>query len=107
MNLNIQQKHMINRQLMPNFIIDENILKIFSVVKREDFLPDKLKNIAYIDDNIFFEDRFMLRTLYLAKILKSMIENSKIRKTLSENIFSLNKKNITRNICNLILDEIN
>ena len=72
MNLNIQQKHMINRQLMPNFIIDENIIKIFSMVKREDFLPNKFKNMAYIDDNIFFEDRFMLRTLYLAKILTFM-----------------------------------
>ena len=72
MNLNIQQKHMIDRQLMPNFIIDEKIIKIFSIVKREDFLPNKFKNIAYIDDNIFFEDRFMLRTLYLAKILTFM-----------------------------------
>ena len=33
MNLNIQQKHMIDRQLMPNFIIDEKIIKIFSIVK--------------------------------------------------------------------------
>ena len=69
----------------------------------------QMKNSRYLESKeaAIVIDQENFTENYLAKILKSMIENSKIRKTLSENIFSLNKKNITRNICNLILDEIN
>jgi len=69
----------------------------------------QMKNSRYLESKeaAIVIDQENFTETYLAKILKSLIENSKIRKTLSENIFSLNKKNITKNICNLILDEIN
>ena len=63
MNLNIQQKHMIDRQLMPNFIIDEKIIKIFSIVKREDFLPNKF-NIGNTSDLPFNFNEYIYNLLY-------------------------------------------
>ena len=43
---------------------------------------------------------------YLAQVLKSLIINSEIRKSLSKNISKLNEKNITKNICNQIIKEM-
>ncbi|MAR77418.1 MAG: undecaprenyldiphospho-muramoylpentapeptide beta-N-acetylglucosaminyltransferase [Gammaproteobacteria bacterium] len=69
----------------------------------------QMKNCRYLESKeaAIVIDQKNLTDVYLAKILKSLIENSKIRKTLSENILNLKKKDATENICNLILDEIN
>ncbi len=68
-------------------------------MKNSRYLESKEAAIV-IDQKSFTEDN-------LAKILKSLIENTKIRKSLSENIFKLNKKDITKNICDQIIEEIN
>jgi protein-L-isoaspartate(D-aspartate) O-methyltransferase len=62
--------NMIESQLKPNNIIDENLIAAFEKVDQEDFLPDSLKNLSYIDDHIkFTKTSFILRPLIFAKFL--------------------------------------
>jgi len=42
--------NMIESQLRPNNIIDENLIAAFEKVEQEDFLPVSLQNLSYIDD---------------------------------------------------------
>jgi len=61
---------MIESQLRPNNIIDENLIAAFEKVDQEDFLPDSLKNLSYIDDHIkFTKTSFILKPLIFAKFL--------------------------------------
>ena len=56
--------NMIESQLRPNNIIDENLIAAFQKVHQEDFLPDSLKNLSYIDDHIkFSQHSFILKPL--------------------------------------------
>jgi len=62
--------NMIESQLRPNNIIDENLIEAFQKVHQEDFLPDSLKNLSYIDDHIkFTKSSFILKPLIFAKFL--------------------------------------
>ena len=62
--------NMIESQLKPNNIIDENLIAAFYKVPQEDFLPDALKNLSYIDDHIkFSKHSFILKPLIFAKFL--------------------------------------
>ena len=73
MNLNfeIARELMVLNQLKPNKISDQNILDIFKYTPKENFLPEKLKNICYSDNNInLFENRGYLKNLHLAQIIK-------------------------------------
>ncbi len=73
MNLNfeIARELMVLNQLKPNKISDQNILNIFKYTPKENFLPEKLKNICYSDNNInLFENRGYLKNLHLAQIIK-------------------------------------
>ncbi len=63
---------MINGQLIANLITNDKILEAFNSIDREDFLTSDKKSIAYIDDHIFFNRRFLLKPYYLAKILTFM-----------------------------------
>ncbi len=61
---------MIESQLRPNNITDENLIAAFQKVQQENFLPDSLKNLSYIDDHIkFSKDSFILKPLIFAKFL--------------------------------------
>jgi len=63
--------NMIESQLRPNNIIDENLISAFEKVDQEDFLPDSLKNLSYIDDHIkFTKNSFILKPLIFCKIFK-------------------------------------
>jgi len=65
-----RQLNMIESQLRPNNIIDENLILAFQKVKQENFLPEELKKLSYIDDHIRFSKKsFILKPLIFAKFL--------------------------------------
>lgn len=43
---------MVVSQLQPNGVSDERVLEAYRSVKREDFLPEHLKAVCYLDENI-------------------------------------------------------
>jgi protein-L-isoaspartate(D-aspartate) O-methyltransferase len=64
---------MIESQLRPNNIIDENLIAAFEKVQQEEFLPDRLQNLSYIDDHIkFSKNSFILKPLIFAKLLNNI-----------------------------------
>ena len=68
----------------------------------------QMKNSMYLERNeaAIVINQKKLTQAYLAQILKSLIINPEIRDLLSKNILKLNKKNITKNICDQIIKEV-
>ena len=68
----------------------------------------QMKNSMYLENNeaAIVINQKNLTQAYLSKTLKSLITNPEIRESLSENISKLNKKNITKNICDQIIKEM-
>jgi protein-L-isoaspartate(D-aspartate) O-methyltransferase len=65
-----RQLNMIESQLKPNNIIDENLISAFQKVKQENFLPEELKKLSYMDDHISFSKKsFILKPVIFAKFL--------------------------------------
>ena len=68
-----QRNEMVESQLRPNLVLNENILQAFSTVKREKYFSTKFQSISYIDDNIFINnERFVLRPFVLGKLISNL-----------------------------------
>lgn len=79
MSLNYQKARdlMVENQLRPNKISNPDILDLFRHIKKEDFLPDDVKELSYLDIDIDLEqNRGYLKNLHIAQL----ISNSKINK---------------------------
>ncbi len=69
---NIARRHMIDGQLLPNDVTDENVIDAIEQVNRQAFVPEAHKGVAYIDKSIkIADDRYMLEPLTFAKLLSS------------------------------------
>jgi protein-L-isoaspartate(D-aspartate) O-methyltransferase len=75
-----RQLNMIESQLRPNNIIDDNLISAFQKVKQENFLPEELKKLSYMDDHISFSKKsFILKPLIFAKFLNILkLESSDV-----------------------------
>tara|TARA_B100000029_G_scaffold222085_1_gene219816 strand:+ start:1511 stop:2164 length:654 start_codon:yes stop_codon:yes gene_type:complete len=70
-NFNIARKNMVKNQLMTNNINENNILKAFESIPRENFLPFNSKLKAYFDEDIeIINNRFLLEPRVIANIIK-------------------------------------
>lgn len=67
---------MVQCQLLPVGIRDDELLRAFEEIKREDFLPTEYSNMAYEDRNIKYKGKLALRPILVAHL----IESSKIEK---------------------------
>jgi protein-L-isoaspartate(D-aspartate) O-methyltransferase len=58
--------------LRPNKVLNPDLLRAFSIVPREDFLPALNRQVAYIDSHILLtKGRFLLSPFVLAQLLNS------------------------------------
>lgn len=63
--------NMITGQIMTGDVNDDNVINALESVDRSAFVPDKLKQIAYIDEDIALGGgRFLLEPLIFARLLK-------------------------------------
>ena len=79
MNLNYQKARdlMVENQLRPNKIKDPVILNLFKKIRKEDFLPESIKELSYSDlDLDIGNNRGYLKNLHIAQL----ISNAKINK---------------------------
>ncbi|MBL8831178.1 MAG: protein-L-isoaspartate O-methyltransferase [Rhodospirillales bacterium] len=61
--------NMVESQLRTNKVIDERIVAAMSRVARESFLPDALRSIAYVDEDIpLGGDRFLIEPMVFARL---------------------------------------
>jgi protein-L-isoaspartate(D-aspartate) O-methyltransferase len=65
------RKNMLDCQLSTNGINDNHVLSSFNQIPRELFLPDKLKPLAYIDEDLPFENGgFLMEPLIFARMVQ-------------------------------------
>ena len=65
------RQNMIEGQLRPNRVTDPRLLAAIADLPREHFLPEPLKGIAYVDDDIpLGRGRFLIEPLVLCRMLQ-------------------------------------
>lgn len=64
---------MVDSQLRPNRITDERVIDAFLRVQRELFVPQKLRGVAYIDDDLpLGGGRYLMRPMVVARLLQAL-----------------------------------
>lgn len=75
---NAARINMINGQITTGDVNDDTVLEALSSVERELFVPDALRNVAYVDDDLSLGNgRFLIEPLVFARMLK----HARIQKT--------------------------
>jgi protein-L-isoaspartate(D-aspartate) O-methyltransferase len=65
--------NMIERQLQPNKITDERLINAFASIRREVFVPERLRAIAYADDDLPLGDgRYLMAPMVAARLLQAL-----------------------------------
>jgi protein-L-isoaspartate(D-aspartate) O-methyltransferase len=68
----IARVHMIESQLRPNKVRDVRVLAAFAAIRRELFVPEHLKPVAYIDEDLpLGANRFLMEPAIAARLLQS------------------------------------
>ncbi|HZK88537.1 MAG TPA: protein-L-isoaspartate O-methyltransferase [Stellaceae bacterium] len=64
--------NMIERQLQPNKITDERVINAFASLRREVFVPEKLRAIAYSDSELALgTGRYLMAPMLAARLLQA------------------------------------
>jgi len=64
--------HMIESQLRPNKVTDERVLRAFGRLRRELFVPEALRAVAYIDEDLpLGRDRYLMEPMVLGRLLQA------------------------------------
>ena len=64
--------NMIERQLQPNKVTDERLINAFANVRRELFVPERLRAIAYSDDDLpLGNGRYLMEPMVAARLLQA------------------------------------
>jgi protein-L-isoaspartate(D-aspartate) O-methyltransferase len=63
---------MIESQLRPNKVIDARVLGAFAQIRRELFVPEHLRAVAYIDEDLpLGSGRFLMEPMVVARLLQA------------------------------------
>lgn len=63
---------MVQSQIQPNDVYDEDVLEAFEATPRERFVPEHLKDVAYIDEDISYAGHhFLLEPITHARIIQA------------------------------------
>lgn len=64
--------NMIERQLQPNKVTDERVINAFAGVRRELFVPERLRAVAYADDDLPLGDgRYLMAPMVAARLIQA------------------------------------
>jgi protein-L-isoaspartate(D-aspartate) O-methyltransferase len=64
--------NMIERQLQPNRVTDERVINAFANIRRELFVPERLRAIAYADDDLpLGAGRYLMAPMVAARLLQA------------------------------------
>ncbi|OYQ33775.1 protein-L-isoaspartate O-methyltransferase [Niveispirillum lacus] len=62
--------NMVDGQIRPNKVTDQRVVDAFLAVPRDQFVPDTLRGVAYVDKSIpVAKNRFLLEPMVLARLL--------------------------------------
>jgi len=69
---NRARTHMIESQLRPNKVTDDRVLGAFASIKRELFVPEHLRQVAYIDDDLpLGGGRYLMEPMVAARLMQA------------------------------------
>ena len=72
------RKHMVESQIQTAGVVDSRILEAFLAMPREKFVPESLRDVAYVDKNLALgEGRFLLEPSVLARMMQAANVNPK------------------------------
>jgi len=64
--------HMIESQLRPGKVIDARVLSAFAGIRRELFLPEHLRAVAYVDEDLpLGKGRYLMEPMVAARLLQA------------------------------------
>src|SRR5438477_12445102 len=70
--------NMIESQLRPNRVSDEPVIAAFMRLRRELFVPEKLRGVAYVDDDLpLGGGRYLMKPMVAARLLQAAAVDSK------------------------------
>jgi len=70
--LDAARSHMIDSQLRPNKVSDERVLRAFASIRRELFVPEPLRKVAYIDEDLpLGGGRYLMAPMVAARLLQA------------------------------------
>ncbi len=66
------RSHMIDSQLRPNKVSDDRVLGAFAAIRRELFVPEPLRGVAYIDEDLpLGKGRHLMAPMVAARLLQA------------------------------------
>src|SRR5689334_395144 len=67
----VARSHMLESQLRPNKVTDDRVLNAFASIKRELFVPEHLRPVAYIDEDLpLGGGRYLMEPMVAARLLQ-------------------------------------
>jgi protein-L-isoaspartate(D-aspartate) O-methyltransferase len=70
--------HMVESQLRPNKVTDERVLAAFLRIRRELFVPEHLRGVAYVDDDLpLGGGRYLMKPMVAARLLQAAMVEAK------------------------------
>jgi len=71
MDFSAARRNMVESQLRPNRVMNPAILDAFATVPRELYVPEALRGVAYVDDDIPLDGgRFLMEPMILARLVQ-------------------------------------
>jgi protein-L-isoaspartate(D-aspartate) O-methyltransferase len=70
--------NMIESQLRPNKVTDERVIAAFMRIRRELFVPERLRGVAYVDDDLpLGAGRSMMKPMVAARLIQAAMVDAK------------------------------
>jgi protein-L-isoaspartate(D-aspartate) O-methyltransferase len=67
----VARSHLLESQLRPNKITDDRVLNAFASIRRELFVPEHLRAVAYIDEDLpLGGGRYLMEPMVVARLLQ-------------------------------------
>jgi protein-L-isoaspartate(D-aspartate) O-methyltransferase len=68
------RRHMVESQLLPNKVTDDRVLKAFARICRELFVPEMLRPVAYVDEDLpLGGGRFLMEPMVAARLIQAAV----------------------------------
>ena len=74
----VARHKMVENQLRPNRVTDERVIEAFLRLRRELFLPERLRAIAYVDEDLpLGGGRYLMQPMVAARLLQAAMPEAK------------------------------
>src|SRR5256885_15774275 len=69
---------MIESQLRPNKVTDERLIEAFARLRRELFMPEHFRGVAYVDEDLpLGRGRYLMEPMVAARLLQAVMPDRK------------------------------